>query len=547
VKSPWAWFNDLFARKGQDPMQVVRYVLPYPVAGVNLLPDEILSLATVWACIDAIARAIGQCKLNVYQPGPNGRRELLSNDSLMYLLNTRPNPEMTAIGFREAMLFMGIPYGNAYAEIVRDGGGRVAALWPLPSDRVTPRRDQDTWELFYEYRQPNGEIVQLEQRQVFHLRGPGLYGLLGDNLVARAAKSMAVSAAQERFTASFFGQGANPGGVLEFPGKLGEEQFNRLKGDFAEKRKGPENAHKPMILESGMKWTPTGTDPQKSQLIEGRQFSVEEICRWFGVPPHKVQHLLHATFSNIEHQSIEFVRDAVSPWCKRIEQEGDFKLLRQDRAPWRCIEFDTRPLLAGDAKSRAEGYAILRQNGIMTANEIREIEGMNHLGEDGDALLVQSNLTTVERLVNPPEPPAPALLPGKDPTGSDDPNTASDDPAADSGDAEADTVARQALTTIIAGALDRYARRQANRRRDLERTARASTGDVTARLEAERLKNFWPRLLEELRAAEPFAARALGRPLVDIDLQRAARDVDAGEPPAAVAAKLLPSTCPRTG
>jgi hypothetical protein len=150
VKSPLAWFRDLFARKGQDPVQIARYVLPYPVAGVNLLPDEILSLATVWACIDAIARAIGQCSWNVYRPLGEGRRELLANDNLMWLLNTRPNPEMTAIGFREAMLFRAFPYGNAYAEIVRDAGGRVAELWPLPSDRVTPRRDPATWELFYD-------------------------------------------------------------------------------------------------------------------------------------------------------------------------------------------------------------------------------------------------------------------------------------------------------------------------------------------------------------------------------------------------------------
>jgi HK97 family phage portal protein len=534
VKSPLAWFRDLFARLGQDPRQIERFVMPYPVSGVNLTPDDVLCLGTVWACIDSIARGIGQCDLNVYKPGKGGRRELLADDSLMYVLNTRPNPEMTAIGFREAMLFQGIPFGNAYAEIVTDRGGRVTELWPLPSDRVTARRDEN-WNLVYLYRQPDGSQLVLEQRQVFHLRGPGLYGLMGDNLVARAAKSMGVAAAQERFTASFFGQGANPGGVLEFPNKLGEEQYDRLKKDFAEKRKGPENAHKPMILESGMKWIATGTEPAKSQLVEARQFSVEEICRWFGVPPHKVQHLLHATFSNIEHQSIEFVRDAVTPWCRRIEQEADFKLLHQDRlrGPWRSTKFDVRPLLAGDAKSRADGYAIMRQNGIMNANEIRHLEGMNPQEgtDDGEVYLVQSNLTTVDRLVNPPEPPAPSVLPAEPP----------DDPEAET---EADMVARQAFTAIMAGALQRYSLRLKNRRADLERNAR---GDAASNLEADRLANFWPRALEEMRAARPFAVRAIGRPLDDGDLQRAGELVDAGEAPLAAASKLLPASCPRPG
>lgn len=541
MKSPLAWFRELFARQGQDPRQITRYVLPYPVAGVSLLPDDILSLATVWACIDSIARGIGQCDLNVYKPGKEGRRELLSDDSLMYVLNTRPNPEMTAIGFREALLFQGIPFGNAYAEIVTDRGGRVLELWPLPSDRVTPQRDSNR-NLVYVYRQPDGTQVVLEQRQVFHLRGPGMHGLLGDNLIARAAKSMAVAAAQERFTASFFGQGANPGGLLEFPGKLADDQFNRLKNDFAEKRKGPENAHKPMILESGMKWTATGTEPAKSQLVEGRQFSVEEICRWFGVPPHKVQHLLHATFSNIEHQSIEFVRDAVTPWCRRIEQEADYKLLHQDRqrGPWRSTKFDVRPLLAGDAKSRADGYAVMRQNGIMNANEIRHLEGMNpQEASDGEAYLVQSNLTTVERLVNPPEPPAPALPPGGDPE-AEDPEDPTDDPA----NTKAESLARLAFATILAGALHRYSLKLKNRRTDLERKARG--GDLEANLEAERVAT-WPRALEEMQAARPFALLAIGRPLADIDLQRCVSLVDAGESPMQAVQNLLPETCPRSG
>ena len=401
------WWNNLFSRKRADPSQSMRWVLPYEPSGVRLTADESLSLSAVWACIDAIAKAIASCGWNIYQPMGGGRRALLEDDPLAWTLNTRPNPEMTGIAFREAMLYTAIPFGNAYAEIVRDGGGRVSELWPLEEDRVTPRRSA-SGALVYEYRAPDGSTEVLEQRRVFHLRGPGLNGLLGENIVARAAKSLSVAAAQERYSASFFGRGAHPSGVLEFPGKLAQEQYDRLRNDWAEKRQGPENSHKPMILEGGMKWTPVSVEPQKSQLIESRQFSIEEICRWFGVPPHKVQHLLRSTFNNIEHLSIEFVRDALTPWCRRLEQEADFKLFPQTRGPWKRTLIDTAPLSYGDAYSRAQAHAVWRQNGILSANEIRAREGMNDCGDDGDVLLVQSNMTTVEQILNPPKASVPA-------------------------------------------------------------------------------------------------------------------------------------------
>lgn len=414
-----SFFDGLFARRRADPAQSIRYFLPALESGVRLTEDETLSLSAVWACITVIAEAIASCRWNVYRPLGDGRRELLEDDPLAWILNTRPNPENTAIAFREALLYTAIPFGNAYAEIVRDGAGRVAQLWPLEHARVTPRR-RESGELVYEYLQPDGQRVYLEARQVLHIRGPSIDGLLGDNRVARAAKSLSVAAAAERYAAAFFGRGAHPSGVLEFPGKLGKEQHELLKKDWAEKKQGLANSHTPLILEGGMKWSTTSIEPAKAQMVEERQFSVEEICRWFNVPPHKVQHLLRATFNNIEHLDIEFVRGALTPWCRRLEQETDFKCFPQDRGPWRYTCIDTAPLTYGDALSRAQAHAVWRQNGIMTANEIRAREGLNDAGEEGDVLLVQSNLTTVANLMRtaeaapsapPPEAPAPAPMP----------------------------------------------------------------------------------------------------------------------------------------
>jgi HK97 family phage portal protein len=523
-----SWLRSIIARfRGDDPRREQRYFIPYPVAGMHLSADDTLSLGAVWACIDAIARSLGPARWCIYAPDQENpkKRELLLDDPKAWLLNTRPNPEMTAIGWREAMLFQAIPFGNSYSEIVRDAAGRTVQLWPLLSDRMRPRRDPATWALVYEYTQASGEIIQYQPRDIFHLRGPGMWGLMGDNVVARAAKTIGLAAAQERFGAAYFGQGAQPGGVLEYPNKLSPEVYERLKKDWADKRKGPENAHKPMILEEGMKWQSTSFDPQKSQMVESRKFSVEEIARWFGVPLHKIQQLDHATFSNIEHASIEFVRDTLTPWATRLCQEADFKLFPQTRAPWVYTEIDLRPLTRGDAQSRALAQASWRQNGIMSANEIRAMEGLDDCGDDGDVLLVQSNMTTVEQLLQPPAPPpglvAPSLPAPDESNGADDEDL---DPETDDDEViEPSTVAtsRRALIAALTGTLERYGRRLANQK------ARRSHREALDAFRTEQAEV----MVAELLFFDAFAREVVGRSLTAADLGRAAAIFENGGHP----------------
>lgn len=513
-----------------DPAQHLVYMVPYAAAGVRLTEEETLQLSAVWGCIDAIGKAIASCDWNIFEPQARARREQLYDDPLHWVLNTRPNPELTAIALREFLLYQAIPYGNAYAEIVKDRAGRVAQLWPLDQARVRPRRDAASQQLVYDYLQPDGTVVTLAASRVFHLRGPSIDGLLGDNLVARAAKSLSAAAAAERYTASFFGRGAQPGGVIEVPGKLDPDTHKRLKADWEEKRGGPENAHRPLFLEGGWKFTPVTTEPGKSQLVESRQFSVEEICRWFGVPPHKVQHLLRATFSNIEHLSIEFVRDALRPWCKRLEQEADFKLFPQARGPWRFTEIDTAPLSFGDALSRAQAHAVWRQNGIMSANEIRMREGLNDAGDDGDVLLVQSNLTTVQRLLAPPAP-APAL-PAGDLNEDDDLDPSTKDTTAE----DAQAIARQSFTALMGGALDRYARRLANRRADLQR--KLAPAEVENRLAEER-EHQLPQLVNEVFTNASLAFAGFGQVLTSQHVTAAAELAEQQVPGEAAVGQVL--------
>jgi HK97 family phage portal protein len=500
-------FADVLAAvRGEDPRNQLRFALPFAVSGVYLTQDEALSLSAVWGCIDVITRNVASCKWCIYEPIPGTqRRRLLDDDYKTWMLNTRPNPEMTAIGFREALLFQAIPFGNAYAEIVRDSGGRVVEMWPLLSDRMRPTRNEQ-WQLVYEYTNPDGSISRFTQRQILHVRGPGLFGLMGENIIARAAKTIGLMAAQERFSSSFFGQGAQPTGVLEFPGRLAKDQLERLKESWNEKAKGPDNAHKPIILESGMKFQSISVEPQKSQLVESRKFSVEDICRWFGVPPHKIQHLEHATFSNIEHSSIEFVRDALQPWERRLCQEADAKLFDQNRAPWRYTEIDLRPLTYGDAASRSTAQASWRQNGIMSANEIRAMEGLDDIGPDGDVYIVQSNMTTINRILEPLEPPPNRFGSGASSSADDDDETEDDSET---------NVERRALNAAFQMMFNRYAKRLANQ----QTTASGSPESRTESLALFRVRQQAV-MLDEFEPFQDMFVNVYQRPLTLSDLGR---------------------------
>lgn len=416
--NPFKFVRNLF-RRGEDPGRGSYgglFSFPIIVNGRRLTANEALQLSAVWACASILARSIGQIEWNIYEPirGTKKRRSL--NDDPRYdMLNLRPNPETTAVSWRETMMLLGVLFGNSYSEIVTDRAQRPAQLWGIADGEMTLLRKSD-WSLVYQYRSPSGELVELKPEQVFHLKGLGLSSLMGNNIILQAAQSLAVAYAQEQYANNFFNRGAQLGGVLEYPGRLGPDRHDQLRKEWAENQGGAKNSFKPLILEGGMKFTATSADAEEAAIVEQRQFSVEDICRWFGVPPHKVQHLLRASFSNIEHSSIEFVTDGVNPWCRRFEQEADWKLFRASRA--RTL-LDVRPLKAGDNLSRANAASSWRNSGVKTANEIREEEGLDAVGPEGDVLFVQGALAPMKSLIakneieveklekelNPPPPP----------------------------------------------------------------------------------------------------------------------------------------------
>jgi HK97 family phage portal protein len=507
----------------EDPRLRMRWVGPDQPAGVLITAENALDISVVWACVMAITTAIASSRWNIFSVDGE-KRTKLPDDRLDYVLNVRPNPEMPAVNMREALLVQVLTWGNAYAEITRNARGDVAELWPLYSDRMVPARTPEG-ALAYQYFNWDGSHTFLKPESVYHLRGPGIHGLVGDNLVAHAAKSMSLAAAQERFAQTYFGNNTVIGGVLKYSKKLTTETHEKLRKEWTDKYQGPFKSNKPIILEDGMEWMPFTNDAETAQLVASRTFQIEDICRWYGVPPHKVQHLLRATFNNIEHLGIEFVRDALTPWAKRMEQEADYKCLPQ-RAPWRCTAIDMGWLTHGDAKSRFEAYQLGRNMGVYTVNEIRRMEGMNDIGADGETRMVPLNMTPLDQL-------------GKEPAANADPaapDTGTQAEGADSG-ALRNAVARDAVALVYAAAFDRYGKRLRAREEDLQRAGKSAKA-ISENLAAERERGR-ARLVEECAAARDLMLRMGTAPPSDDSLMAAAEAVARGEDAGAAAGRLV--------
>ena len=387
------------------------------MAGVAVTPDTAITVAAVWACLRYLSQTVAVLPWHVMRDGDNGA-EIQSRHPIDWLIYKRPNPEWSSFQFRETMTHWALRYGNAYAEIEPDQMDRPFALWPITDPtRVQVCRATESGsaaygdtlsigDLYYEVTNSAGDKVNFAAKRIFHIRGFG-EGVVGVNVITYAAQSIGWARAAQLFGAAFFGNGANVSTVVINKTPIGADGLALQRAEFDQLTRGPRNAHKAYHLGGDGDIKRIGLDAEETQLIEVHQFLVEEICRWFGVPPHKVMHLLRATFSNIEHQAIEVVVDSVSPWVKRFEDEADHKLFGQNR-PGLFTKMNMRALMRGDNASRVAFYKEMFAMGAYTPNRILELEDENTIGAVGDKRLVQLNLTTLEKAGEEPPKPQPA-------------------------------------------------------------------------------------------------------------------------------------------
>ena len=383
--------------------------------GISVTPAKALTLPVFYACLRNIAEDIGKLPVSVFRRNGDSR-EKLPDHPVTALLNRQPNSEQIAMRFRSAIQAHSLSWGNGYAEIQRDIAGRPVALWPLRPDRVRPFRDKNSKELWYEVTNDAGGIIKLHNSIVLHIAGLGFDGIMGYNIVKMARESIGLGLATEQFGGTFFANGANAGGAFTHPGELGDVAHKNLKRQIAENREGLENAHKTIILEEGMKFESFSIPPNEAQFLETRQFSVPEICRWFRMPPHIVQDLNKATFSNIEHQSLEYVKFCLSTWLVLWEQTTAWKLLSQkERDDGLYIRHNVEALLRGDIRTRTESYSKGRMGGWLSVNDIRAMEEQNPLpDDDGDIYLQPLNMRDVAEDEPVDPPPAPPTPPGNE-------------------------------------------------------------------------------------------------------------------------------------
>lgn len=369
-------------------------------SGEVISNDNALKQAAVWACLSYLSRTVAQLPWRVMAATDKGRVEQ-STHPVYRLLRVRPNPEMSPFKFKETMVWWAASWGNAVAEIQFDRRGAPVAMHPIHPSRVQFDRHHETDALIYRITDERGNVSELGPEDVLHLAGFG-NGPIGLNVIEYAAESIGWARATEIFGAAYFRDGMAPSGSLIAKGKLSPEGLAAAKAEVKDVFGGARNAHKVFVGDSEMQYTPFAPDPEKMQLVRTRENQVEEICRWFGVPPHKVMHLLRSTFSNIEHQSIEVVVDSITPWCLRLEEEADWKLFGANRQGL-YTKLDIKGLLRGDFKSRQEGLQIMRRAGVINADEWRELEDMPPIGTpSGNKYLVEGNMTTLDRIGEEP-------------------------------------------------------------------------------------------------------------------------------------------------
>ena len=367
-------------------------------SGKTVTERSAMQMTAVYSCVRILAEAVAGLPLHLYRYNADGGKEKAIDHPLYLLLHDEPNPEMSSFVFRETLMTHLLLWGNAYAQIIRNGKNQVVALYPLMPNKMSVDRDENG-KLYYTYYRGSDEAirdrqyaVKLQPSDVLHIPGLGFDGLVGYSPIAMAKNAIGMAIACEEYGAKFFANGAAPGGVLEHPGTIKDPA--RVRESWQHTFGGSGNANKIAVLEEGMKYTPIGISPEQAQFLETRKFQINEIARIFRVPPHMVGDLEKSSFSNIEQQSLEFVKYTLDPWIVRWEQSIMRSLLLQSEKKEYFVKFNLEGLLRGDYQSRMNGYAIARQNGWMSANDTRELENQDRIPaeEGGDLYLINGNM-----------------------------------------------------------------------------------------------------------------------------------------------------------
>lgn len=378
-----------------------RFVFGNTVSGKYVNERNAMQVTAVYACVRILAESIACLPVHLYRYTKVGGKEKAIDNPLYFLIHDEPNPEMTSFIFRETLMTHLLLWGNAYAQIIRNHKGEVIAIYPLMPNKMTVDRDEKG-NLYYSYQVSDSDAptlktgtVILKPYEVLHIPGLGFDGLVGYSPIAMAKNSVGMSIACEEFGSKFFANGASPSGILSHPGVLKNPE--KIREGWNNTFGGTHNAGKVAVLEEGMQYTPISISPNEAQFLETRKFQIDEIARIFRVPPHMIGDLDRSSFSNIEQQSLEFVKYTLRPWIVRWEQSISRALLSESEKKEYFFKFNVDGLLRGDYQSRMAGYAVGIQNGFLSPNDVRELEDMDLIPSElgGDRYMCNGNMVDI--------------------------------------------------------------------------------------------------------------------------------------------------------
>lgn len=356
----------------------------------NVTAEHAMQLSAVFACNRVLAETLATCPIIEYKKNPDGSREVVTDTNENNILHYAPNPDMTPGAFKETGMFNINLGGNFFAQKVKNSRGDIIQLRPLTWDRVKIDRDKTSGELIYKI--DNKDTIY-KRSDIFHIPGLTIDGYNGVTPIEFAKNSITVGSYQDRFTRNFYENGVSSSGVFQHPGTMSQQAYDRLKKDLKENYAGLKNAGTPMLLEEGMLFKEVTMKLSDAQFIESKRFTKEEIASLYRVPLHLIQDLSRSTNNNIEHQSLEFIMYTMLPHFKRWEENLNLQILTDDdRKSGKYFEFKIDGLLRGDAKTRADAYAVGRQWGWLSVNDIRKLENMNGIGQSGDIYLTPANM-----------------------------------------------------------------------------------------------------------------------------------------------------------
>lgn len=390
----------------RDPVLREWFVGNAADSGEVISPDAAMRVTTVYACVALIAETVAALPLHVYRREA-GETSKATDHPLYQVLHDMARPGLTAFEWREGTVHNACLRGDSFSRIVINGRGDVAELVPLHPDRmrVLPGATRPV----YEYHHDDGGKRLLRDDEILRIPYKLTDGITAVSPIEVHRNTIGLALASQRYLSAFYRNSAQPKGAIKIPTTLSDEAVNALRSAWERRHLGPQNAGRLAILDGGMEWQAIGMSMDDAQYVELSGLGVKDVCRIFGVPPHKVADLSEATFSNIEQQTISFVQDTLLRWCRRIEARLNAYLLGGDeRASGYYVAFDLKGLLRGDAAARSAMYQALFAIGAMSPNEVRAAEDMNPY-EGGEAYFVQGGYVPVDQAVKRPAPP---LSPG---------------------------------------------------------------------------------------------------------------------------------------